>query len=140
MMMMSKDEAEAIALDVHATRPDWDTAGIMAALAKCRDKGTPEQIRAVALTAARDARNHTPGVIALAGAHWDAAKAREPKRAKCPDHELELPCRSCRADNLAAGLEQTTRPRARTYTHEPAGTPMPDWLRNQLAQRRRDLA
>ena len=136
--MMTKPEAESIALAVHATRPDWDTAGIMAALAKVRDRGTPEQIRDVALTAARDARNHTPGVIALAGAHWDAAKAREPRRTKCPVHELELPCRSCRADALAAGTEHSTRTRTRTWRVDEDCKPMPAWVRQRYTNPQED--
>lgn len=128
--MISKLEGERIALDVHAARPEWTVAGILAALGRCRDKGDAFTIRRAALRAAHNPANSHPGSIAEDGAHWTPPDTG--KRAKCPTHELAQPCRSCRADALAAGTETTTRTRTRTWRTDEDCKPMPAWLRAQL--------
>lgn len=141
-MMMTKPDAEKIAQDAHAARPEWDTAGIMAALLKVRDRD-PRHVRAAALHAARNPANRTPAVIALDGEHWTATAPRPtPQRGKCATHDLAYIgtcCPSCRADDLAGGREAPTVTR-RHYAAEPAGVPMPDWFREFIRSGRRDLA
>lgn len=148
-MMMTRHDAETIARDVHAHRPDWDTAGVLAALARVRDRGTTTQLHAVALAAALDPRNRTPRIIELDGPHWSAAHPTTPTgpAPKCPTHTLEEPCRSCRADRLATGQEAPIGPRARIdraltgaccgtpHAHHapcPGHTPAPDGWRQMI--------
>lgn len=114
-MMMTKSDAEAIALDAHATRPEWGVAGIMTALLSVRDRD-PQHVRDAALNAARNPANRTPAVIALDGEHWTltAPAKRARKATKCPKHDVEESsegvCRCCRADRLAAGEEYPIGP------------------------------
>lgn len=109
-MMMTKPDAEKIAQDAHAARPEWDTAGIMAALLKVRDRD-PQHVRAAALHAARNPANRTPAVIALDGEHWTLTvpAPRRGPATKCKTHDLEESsegiCRACRADRLVSGEE-----------------------------------
>lgn len=121
-MMMTKPDAEKIAQEVHAARPDWDTAGILAALGQIRDRGTIAQLREVALAAAIAPGNRTPRVIALEGPHWDAARAQgaaSGPRKTCETHEIELSaegvCRCCRADRLVSGEEHPIGPKDRSF-------------------------
>lgn len=133
-MMMTKSDAEAIALDAHATRPDWGVAGIMTALLSVRDRD-PQHVRDAALHAARNPANRTPAVIALDGEHWTltAPRPSAPPIRKCDAHDLTYSgsCPSCRADELARGREAPIAQR-RPCAAEHPGIPMPDWFRAHI--------
>lgn len=112
-MMMTKPQADAIAAAVHAVRPDWDTTGVLAALARARERAEPWQVAAAALIAAGNPDNRTPGVIPLAGGHWTAIVVErhvdhrtEPRCEEHP-HELAWNCRCCRADEIGAPAHPT---------------------------------
>lgn len=123
----TRDEAHALALDVHAARPQWDTRGILTAIARVADRPLAA-VRAAALAAARDPRCKTPAVIALEGDHWHTPDPTPARPAQCPTHDLAQPCRSCRADALADGTEPPSHA-ARPHHPEPDGVPMPDRVR-----------
>ena len=117
-MMMTKPDAEKIAQDAHAARPEWDTAGIMAALLKVRDRD-PQHVRAAALHAARNPANRTPAIIALDGEHWTTTVPTKPRGpvTKCKAHDIEEStegvCRACRADRLVSGEDYPIGPPGR---------------------------
>ena len=110
--------------------PDWDMAGIRAAVTKAEgvaDSGV--QLAAAALAAAANPAYRTPGLISKPGKHWPAVdgERRQPTRAQtdvpCPDHEGQtMPCPACRAvsrpptpTDIAAMRAALTAPR----TEEP---------------------
>jgi len=68
--MMSREQADAIAVLVHTLRPEWDVRGTMTALAQCRER-EPSAVAIAAVRAATTESNRTPAVIPLAGPHWD---------------------------------------------------------------------
>lgn len=109
---LNGQQARAIAFIVNAIRPDWDQAGIVAALGRARDMGDLATITVAAVRAATNPRNLTPAVIHMQGTHWAAAAGGgvstnplphtvEP----CPVHGLRPAhaCPSCRSDFLALG-------------------------------------
>lgn len=112
-MMMTKIQAEKIAAAVQSLRPDWDTTGVLAALAKARTEGEPWQVAIAAIAAAADRDNLTPGVIPLPGLHWKPARLNATptpgpgRRERCQvyghDGYPALNCPGCRADELVNG-------------------------------------
>ena len=111
-MMMTRNEATAIATIAVGIRPDWDHAGVLTALHKVRDRVLAEVARA-AIAAALDHRNRTPAVIALKGPHWDTGTStgaattdadwRHPRPNDwCPTHPGQRAgsCGGCRADAI----------------------------------------
>ena len=105
-MMMRRQDADNLAHLVAAIRPDWDHAGILAALTKVRDRELPDVVHA-AVRAASDSGNRTPAVIAMVGPHWQAAtqnRTPQPPRLndRCRVHLGPASnCPGCRADVLA---------------------------------------
>lgn len=81
-MMTTREQGDAIAVLVHALRPDWDVRGIMAALAQCQDR-EPAALAIASVRAASTDSNRTPAVIPLAGPHW-ACDGTRPKRPDQP--------------------------------------------------------
>lgn len=110
---ITKDQAEALAALVHQLRPDWQTQGIMSALAKVRDRGPAFDVAHAALYAAADPTIRTPAVIAMGGEHWMRGKglgettaSTTGRYARCPneghEHEPAHNCRMCRSEHLEA--------------------------------------
>ena len=99
---MKLTQAAAIALATAATqvRPEWQHAGILAALKVEADKGAHVEDVFVALARVcrnRDAR--TPGFLNTPGPHWDRndgtrVERRGDHNVPCPDHpdEHDMPC------------------------------------------------
>lgn len=86
---ISRSQAEHLAALVHATRPDWDAPGILAALSKLRTR--PLAVVAyAAIRAAETPTNRTPAVIALDGPHW-----RAPTPAQLPTPIPPTKCPRC---------------------------------------------
>lgn len=111
MMTITRDQAEALAELVHALRPEWDPQGILAALAKARDRADAPTVAIAAIRAAATPTNRTPAVIPLSGDHWidpavtpsSTGAVPGPSDARCdePGHEhYRLPCKGCRAESL----------------------------------------
>lgn len=133
MKKLTKNEAESIAHDVHAARPEWAVAGILTSLKEVTHRD-PEWTRAAALAAARNPTIRTPRVIALDGDHWTTTRPTPTPAphqiGKCPTHDLTRPCRSCRADNLVNGTEPPSAAARYQLPHlHTHGTPMPDHVR-----------
>lgn len=84
-MTVTDQQLRALAFLAPACRPNgakrWDSAGVMAALEKVRDRSLPEVVMAV-VRAAADRNVDTPGVIPSAGTHWQETAA---VRAYVPD-------------------------------------------------------
>jgi hypothetical protein len=108
---VTKDHAQMLATLAAACRPNgarrWDTAGIMAALAKVADRALPE-VALATIRAASDRECETPGVIPSAGSHWAESSAvrvhvaEDPTAVRCTicvrtqathgeDHEFSMP-------------------------------------------------
>ena len=81
-MSITKDQAQMIAALAVAARPSgasrWDEAGVVANLAKVRDRSLAAVVIAT-MQAAEDRNAHTPGVIPGQGPHW-----RNPESAPRP--------------------------------------------------------
>lgn len=73
--MMTKGQADATATLVATLRPDWDHAGVMAALAIAKARGPAHEVATAAIRAAAVPSNRTPAVIALEGPHWNRPTA-----------------------------------------------------------------
>ena len=75
MGMLSKDEAQRIALCVNALRPDWSTNGLMSVLGddRCRMRA-PRDITLAFVALALDPASRKPGRIFEAGPWWDVTK------------------------------------------------------------------
>lgn len=74
MTELTKELAEHLAEQIREIREDWDVRGIVAALAKVRERPFFE-LALAARFAALDQSNRTPEVIALDGEHWRLARA-----------------------------------------------------------------
>lgn len=114
MTKITPDQARQLAALVADFRrssgiePRWDEQGVYASIGKAQDRGTPLDIAAAAIAAAKETTNRTPAVIAMDGPHW-ASRARQGATAvptaaqeRCPveGHERELAghCRICAAE------------------------------------------
>lgn len=112
--------------------PDWDQAGVYAAITRITDRGTAVELTDVVLRAALNPKAETPGIIPLAGAHWTPATAVRPSTTpssgrlrddeRCPLHPHDqhgaTNCGDCRAEYLADGVWPTGslhRDAQRTY-------------------------
>lgn len=79
MMIFDRQRAEALAVVVAGIRPDWDAAGIIAALRTCAARGdTLGPVALAAIRAALNPRINTPAVIPLGGDHWRTSGATPP--------------------------------------------------------------
>lgn len=68
---------------IHTIRPDWDEAGVRAALAKVMDRPLID-VATAALAATHRTDQYTPAIIAKPGAHWSTTKhTPEPARDPC---------------------------------------------------------
>ena len=70
--MMTRAQGVAIATAVQQVRPEWDHAGILAALERASTLGTPAEVAAAAFRLAGNLQVRTPGMLAQPGAHWKA--------------------------------------------------------------------
>lgn len=121
-MPVNEQQARAIAFLAVAARPHgasrWEEAGVLANIAKIRDRNLASVVIAV-MQAAEDRGATTPGVIPTAGPHW-----RDPGSAPPPPSEpydRETYCGTCseprhRCEQLWAGdheFESVARAAAR---------------------------
>ncbi len=98
--MMTRAQGVAIATAVQQVRPEWDHAGILAALEKASTLGTPAEVAAAAFRLAGNLQVRTPGMLAQPGAHWKAPAEGGPTVSvvvtRCGDHP-EHPAARCPA-------------------------------------------
>ncbi len=74
-MILSEQEARALARAIELMRPSWNAAGIAHALGLARSRANKWTVALAAINAAADDENRTPAVIALDGRHWPTMKA-----------------------------------------------------------------
>lgn len=124
---VTKDQAQMLTALAVACRPNgarrWDSAGVMAALEKVRDRNLASVILAT-IRAASDRDVETPGVIPTNGTHWQAAdrahvvQAEDPTAVRCTickrtqgthgiDHPFALPKPPPDPDTVAAIVART---------------------------------
>lgn len=98
--MMTRAQGVAIATAVQQVRPEWDHAGILAALEKASTLGTPAEVAAAAFRLAGNLQVRTPGMLAQPGAHWKAPAEGGPTVSvvvtRCGEHP-EHPAARCPA-------------------------------------------
>ena len=70
--MMTRAQTVAVATAVQQCRPEWDHAGIVAALEKASTLGTPAEVAAAAFRLAGNLQARTPGRLKDPGPHWKA--------------------------------------------------------------------
>ena len=96
--MMTRDQGVAIATAVQQVRPEWDHAGILAALEKASTLGTPAEVAAAAFRLAGNLQVRTPGMLAQPGKHWRAPAEGGPTVSvvvtRCGEHP-EHPAARC---------------------------------------------
>lgn len=110
MTGLTRVQAVALAALVHELRPGWDEAGVMAALAEARHRGTAWDVTHAALYAAEVTTNRTPAVITHGGPHWTRGHRLGDRSAvlgagdeRCSDHpwHRRTGCSACRSESLA---------------------------------------
>lgn len=89
--MLSREQAEALANLVHLLRPEWDRAGIFAALGHCRQRNELD-VAMAAIRAAASSEIRSPGAIPSRGDHW--RERASPQIAPRPPKPSEC-CRDC---------------------------------------------
>lgn len=115
MTKIDRPQAQALAAFIGTIRPDWDAQGVMAALAKAKDRGTVTEVAHAAIAAAANRLNRTPAVIALSGPHWTVPTADRPTpipgpgtAPRCPVYGHEgypaPTCPGCRSEWRAEGV------------------------------------
>ena len=143
MTTITGPQAHALAAFIATIRPDWDTAGVVAALKTARDKGTAPELAHAAIRAASTPSNRTPAVIAMAGPHWiQSSQTATPipgagNAPRCPvyghDTEAAWSCRACRAEAIGGDGWPIG-----TQHHEAARTPAGPDARERAAGMDRD--
>lgn len=88
--MLTKDEAQRIALCVSALRPDWSTNGLMSVLRddRCRNR-VPRDLTLAFVALALDPSSRKPTRIYEAGPWWDVARPVNGQSA--PNYRAVLP-------------------------------------------------
>lgn len=90
MVTVTKDQAQMLATLAAACRPNgarrWDTAGIVAAIARVKDRSLSEVVMAV-IRAAADRDVDSPGVIPTPGTHWQESQAVRPYKPQTIDKD-----------------------------------------------------
>ena len=99
--MMTRAQGVAIATAVQQVRPEWDHAGIVAALEKASTLGTPAEVAAAAFRLAGNLQARTPGMLHQPGAHWSVPTQGGPTvsviQTRCGEHPARraLDCPEC---------------------------------------------
>lgn len=121
MMAFDKETGQAIATLMHRLRPDWDTPGCLAAVAKVNTLD-PFNVAMAAIRLCGTPDAQTPMALATRdGQHWReriaTSAVRYPPRSDqaCTKHPGEWPdnCRGCAGDRLAADTSDASN-RGRT--------------------------
>lgn len=103
--MMTRAQGVAIATAVQQVRPEWDHAGILAALEKASTLGTPAEVAAAAFRLAGDLKVRTPGMLAQPGKHWRAPAEGGPTvsviQTRCGEHPAHTAARCPECPSLA---------------------------------------
>lgn len=103
--MITENQAKALAVMLHEIRPRWSAPAMVKVFE--RNHSHPAafvDIAAAAVSAARDPKVETPGLIFTDARFWPAeVKARLPKPPPCKLHigEAAHNCRCCAADRKA---------------------------------------
>lgn len=76
-------QAQAIAVLVGHVRPDWQHAGVIAAVRKAMQHGEAYSrpfgdVAVACVRAAADRRNRTPAILGMPGDHWQTTGAQTP--------------------------------------------------------------
>src|SRR5690349_5734876 len=69
-MIMTEQEARALARAIELMRPTWQAAGIAHAIGQARLRANKWTVAIAALSAASEDENRTPAVIPMDGRHW----------------------------------------------------------------------
>lgn len=116
--MMTRAQTVAVATAVQQCRPEWDHAGIVAALEKASTLGTPAEVAAAAFRLAGNLQARTPGMLHQPGAHWSVPTQGGPTvsviQTRCGEHpahpasrcpECPSPADVARVDHAARAAE-----------------------------------
>lgn len=99
---MTKHQGDLIVKFVKSLRPDWDEAGIRAALRNAYAiSSSPTRLMCAAIFAAGTGTNLTPAVIGMRGPHWDSL---DPNRSKEPPRPKRR-CDRCQEWNCDNGVD-----------------------------------
>lgn len=110
-----EDWAAPLATFIARLRTDWDVPGVRAAIYAARNLGTPADIAIAAIELSRRSDLRTPALLAQDGPWWHTGRTptTRVRPVMCTEagHEYEaVPCRACRADELAAGYTGPSDP------------------------------
>lgn len=131
--MMTRAQTVAVATAVQQCRPEWDHAGIVAALEKASTLGTPAEVAAAAFRLAGNLQARTPGMLHQPGAHWSVPTQGGPTvsviQTRCGEHpahpasrcpECPSPADVARVDHAARAAEVKAALRSSPRYVEPA--------------------
>ena len=131
--MMTRAQTVAVATAVQQCRPEWDHAGIVAALEKASTLGTPAEVAAAACRLASNLKLRNPGMLSQPGAHWRAPAEGGPTVSvvvtRCGEHpahpaahcpECPSPADVAKVDHAARAAEVKAALRSSPRYVEPA--------------------
>ena len=131
--MMTRAQTVAVATAVQQCRPEWDHAGIVAALEKASTLGTPAEVAAAAFRLAGNLQARTPGMLHQPGAHWSVPTQGGPTvsviQTRCGEHpahpaahcpECPSPADVAKVDHAARAAEVKAALRSSPRYVEPA--------------------
>ncbi len=87
-MIMTEQEARALARAIELMRPTWQAAGIAHAIGLARTRANKWTVALAAIAAAAEDENRTPAVIPLDGRHWPILLTSGPTERYQPDPPL----------------------------------------------------
>jgi hypothetical protein len=87
MTALTQTQGQTLTALLAVLRPDWQPAGIGAALRKAADHGSFPELCVAACRCAANPDTRTPALIAEAGPHWQGtAVTTRPQPRMCVDH------------------------------------------------------
>lgn len=113
--MMTRAQTVAVATAVQQCRPEWDHAGIVAALEKASTLGTPAEVAAAAFRLAGNLQARTPGMLHQPGAHWSVPTQGGPTvsviKTRCGEHPAHpaARCPECPSQEDVAKVDHAAR-------------------------------
>lgn len=105
-MIMTEQEARALARAIELMRPTWQAAGIAHAIGQARLKANKWTVAIAALTAAAEDENRTPAVIPLDGRHWPLMPTSGPTERYQPPPPLSDDERAAAHDAYLTAIER----------------------------------
>lgn len=119
--MADRDEIQRIAAAMNALRPDWPVRSLVTFLERHHGDRSYRDLAIAGTAIATDPKTQTPNLLNEHGPWWGAAQtvtgngggsavpaATDPRCTVYGHEYYRLPCRGCRAEALAADVDEAT--------------------------------